>query len=87
MAHTQSIFDRLRSMQTEGQPLHALIVEACEVGNELLAALDKIADAEGCQPGHVNYLSKTTMSAIAARAAALAYADHGDTPDNGARAA
>lgn len=30
-------------------------------------ALEKIAGAEGCQPGHVAYLSKTAMSALADR--------------------
>lgn len=31
-------------------------------------ALSKIAAADGCQPGHVAYLTKTAMSEIAARA-------------------
>jgi hypothetical protein len=44
MANKPSIFDRLRSMQTEGLPLHTLIVEACEVGNELIAACEATDD-------------------------------------------
>jgi hypothetical protein len=83
----ETIFSRLRSMETQGQPLHALIVDACDVGDELVRALEQIAAAEGCQPGHIAYLSKTAMAMIAERAAARAYVNNGHTPDNGKAAA
>lgn len=37
-----TIFDRLRSMQTEnGETLQALIAEACDVGNELVLVAER----------------------------------------------
>jgi hypothetical protein len=87
MERTSTVFDRLRKLETEGRPLHALIVDACDVGTELVRALEKIATADDLKPGHIAYLSKASMALIADRAAALAYADDGHTPDNGKAAA
>jgi hypothetical protein len=79
MSH-QSIFDRLRAMQTDGLPLHTLIVEACEVGNQLLAALESVAD--GFDPNTDGETWRAIFAAID-----RARPDNGDTPTNGARAA
>ena len=41
------------------------LTDLVKAAAEASLALGKIAAAEGAQPGHVAYLSKTTMSAIA----------------------
>lgn len=79
----QTIFDKLRAFETQGEPLHALIEEACNRGNALVATLETIAAADDLQPGHIAYLSKGAMARLAEVAAARAYADNGHTPDNG----
>jgi hypothetical protein len=42
----QTIFERLRAYHTAGQPLSELIAEACDVGDELVAALEALL--HGC---------------------------------------
>lgn len=51
-------------MMASAEKLHELAKAATDAS----LALSKIAAAEGCQPGHVAYLSKAAMSAIAERA-------------------
>lgn len=44
------------------------LTELARAATEASLALSKIAAAEGAQPGHIAYLTKTSMSAIAERA-------------------
>jgi hypothetical protein len=75
-----TVFDRLRKLETEGRPLHALIVDACDVGNEVVGALDQLL--------HALHPSTQRIAAQRARTAlARAYNGNGDTPDNGKAAA
>ena len=80
MERTSTVFDRLRKLETEGRPLHALIVDVCDVGDEVVGALDQLL--------HALHPASQRIAAQRARAAlARAYNGNGHTPDNGARAA
>jgi hypothetical protein len=81
MERTSTVFDRLRALETQGQPLHALIVDACEVGNGLVAA----ADAAFYFLGGTD--DAATVRALLLHAINRAYSDNGHTPDNGKAAA
>jgi hypothetical protein len=93
------IFDRLRALETQGQSLNALIAEACDVGDELVAALTEVRDYyEGRKPYDFHRLPNDQraneafdawqqIAAWIQTALARAYADNGHTPDNGAKAA
>jgi hypothetical protein len=88
----ETIFSRLRSMETQGQPLHALIVEACDVGDELVEALDpsNVRNAANKLALAGNGLSAGLLILMADaqdRALARAYVNNGHTPDNGKVAA
>lgn len=84
-----TIFTRLRAMQTEGRPLSDLIEQACDVGDELVAAIrhasEQLESIEGRTKGDSLRLIDRIFSLNAALA--RAYADNGDTPDNGQKAA
>jgi hypothetical protein len=84
----ETIFSRLRSMETQGQPLHALIVEACDCGDGLVEAVRSllpILEAVRYTAG----LGKNQMERVAKAKTALAcaYVNDGHTPDNGKAAA
>jgi hypothetical protein len=46
MAHQTTIFQRLRSMRTEGSSLSELIAQAADVGDELVEAIEALLS--GC---------------------------------------
>lgn len=79
-----TVFDRLRALETQGRPLHALIVETCDVGDELvraLSAIERIAGGMTSDNGLAIY-------DVARHARARAYdSGNGHTPDNGKAAA
>jgi hypothetical protein len=82
----QTIFERLRVYHTEGQPLSELIAEACDVGDELVSALQQFVN--GVRTHMIDSPADDILSGVtlrAERAIARAYATNGDTPDNGAR--
>jgi hypothetical protein len=97
----ETIFSRLRSMETQGQPLHALIVEACDVGDDCVEAIEDMLrrvrsriQMRERMPGDVNETLALELTAMLvsledeARAAlARAYVNNGHTPDNGKAAA
>jgi hypothetical protein len=89
MERTSTVFDRLRKLETQGQPLHALIVETCDVGDELIAALRQAREhfteirMDWSDPRDEIRAGWAVIDAALARA----YADNGHTPDNGKAAA
>jgi hypothetical protein len=81
MERTSTVFDRLRALETQGQSLHALIGDACDVGDELLRLVQRYRRETplGHQPHMIAHQAD----------AAIARAFNGDshTPDNGKAAA
>jgi hypothetical protein len=94
MAHQTTIFQRLRSMRTEGSSLSELIAQAADVGDELVEAIEALLS--GCavlaQRNGIDIEAEClafdeSPFAKARRAVVHAYATNGDTPDNGVKAA
>jgi hypothetical protein len=81
MAQPQTIFQKLRSLETEGGSLHELIVNCCEVGDRLVEAGERVfmdLEIRGVR-------QSPTLSSLR-RALAAAYRINGNN-GNGAKAA